>query len=41
MSTTDQFLPALDAYQEIQAELRQAGQPLPVYSWKLPLLRPP
>ena len=30
MSTTDQFLPALTPYQEIQAELRQPGQPLPV-----------
>ncbi len=29
MSTTDQFLLALEAYQEIQAELRQEGQPLP------------
>ena len=30
MSTTDQFLLALDAYQEIQAELRQEQLPLPV-----------
>jgi hypothetical protein len=30
MSTTDQFLLALEAYQEIQAELRQEGRPLPV-----------
>ena len=30
MSTTDQFLLALDAYQEIQAELRQEGPPQPV-----------
>ncbi len=30
MSTTDQFLLALQAYQEIQAELRQSEGPLPV-----------
>ena len=30
MSTTDQFLLALDAYQEIQAELRHEQPPLPV-----------
>jgi hypothetical protein len=30
MSTTDQFLLALEAYQEIQAELCQDGPPLPV-----------
>jgi hypothetical protein len=29
MSITDQFLPALQAYREIQAELRQAKQPQP------------
>jgi hypothetical protein len=30
MSTTDQFLLALEAYQEIQAELHQDGRPRPV-----------
>jgi len=30
MSTTDQFLLALDAYQEIQTELRQSEQPRPL-----------
>jgi NACHT domain len=32
MSTTDQFLLALEAYQEIQAELHQDGAPRPVSS---------
>ncbi len=30
MSTSDQFLLALEAYQEVQAELRHEGRPLPV-----------
>ena len=30
MSTPDQFLLALQAYQDIQAELRQESQSLPV-----------
>jgi hypothetical protein len=43
MSTTDQFLPALQAYQEILAELRQEKQSLPLtaQSPKTPVLEMP